>query len=112
MTTESRFAPIEPHAVVKQHLPTRWCVPQEVPADVTAELLQAAVVDGVAEERTKAWGPEYRLAPQYHGKREQRTVSAHLSAAEMAQLRQHAAEQGLSISETIRTALKACGVIT
>jgi hypothetical protein len=99
------------HAIVKAQLPTRWAVPQEVPEAITEALLRAAIDDGVAEVREKPWGHEFRLAPHHTKGRDHHTASVHLSPVERAALRAQAEAAGLSVSETIRTALQACGLI-
>ncbi len=98
------------HDIVRKHLPQEWTPEALIDGAVTAELLQAAVDDGVAEVKHRSGSVEVRLAPHHH-EVPPGPASVCLSAMEKEALRAHAKAQGLSVSETIRLALEACGII-
>jgi hypothetical protein len=94
---------------IHTHLRARWIPESAIDPAVTPELLQMAEDAGIVEirvdDRRKLWA---RIAPHHASKT---TVGAWVTPQEAAAIRAHAQAAGLSVSETIRTALQACGLI-
>jgi hypothetical protein len=97
------------YSPIHTHLRARWIPESAIDPAVTASLLAAAVDEGVAEIRHDDKGRlEARIAPHHASKT---TVGAWVTPAEAEAIRTHAKAAGMSVSETIRTALQACGLI-
>jgi hypothetical protein len=94
---------------IHTHLRARWLPESAIDPAVTKELLEQALDEGLVEVRHDARGRlEARIAPHHASKT---TVGAWVTPTEAASLRAHAHAAGMSVSETIRTALRACGLL-
>jgi hypothetical protein len=96
-------------APIYAHLRAHWIPERAIDQAVTPELLQHAIDTGLVEVRhDDQQRLEARIAPHHARKA---TLGCWVTGPEAAQVRAQAQAAGLSVSETIRTALRACGII-
>jgi hypothetical protein len=96
-------------APIYTHLRAHWIPEHAIDPAVTPELLQQAIDAGLVEVRDGAPGKlEARIAP-HHARKS--TLGCWVTGPEAAAVKAQAQAAGLSVSETIRTALQACGLI-
>jgi len=92
------------------HYAPRWT--HQLDIECTAEEVQAAVSAGVLEarERKRGGGMEYRVrgvcaAPKHY------VIGTTCTPAERTKVRKAARQQGLTVSQLVRTALESVGVL-